>query len=454
VTKKARNIIRRLEEENRRLKEENAYLKFELQELKNKLYKRKSRKSPPPPDSEKKPFPKKKGGLFGHIGWFRRKPKRVDRIEEVRLDKCSECGSPDIIECTDVRQHIQQDIILPKVEATLYRKHRYYCKNCKKIVTGLGKNELLKSYIGPRAKTFAAFLKYVVKVSERDIRNIFDKAFNLKVSPSGITGFRDRITKEASLLYDQLVEKLKNSKFIHIDETGWKINGRNCWLWKLSNKKVSVTHINKSRGKKVVDSILGKGYKGVLISDFLAVYNKVRSKAKQRCLAHIIRDLKRVIEYWADDEEVLRYARRLKKIFENAIELYKEYIGKRWDNSYYSRRKALTNALRDFNFPNPNKRILQNFAKRLQKHKDELFSFLYEKDIDFHNNHAEQQIRPDVIFRKITFGNRSERGAQNHNILMSILQTAKLNNLDPLKTLHAILLPKGKNPFSGLAVPP
>ena len=94
MSKKARNIIRRLEEEsqrlkeeNQRLKEENAYLKFELQELKNKLYKRKSRKPPPPPDSGETPILKKKGGLFGHIGWFRRKPKRVDRVEEVRLDK-------------------------------------------------------------------------------------------------------------------------------------------------------------------------------------------------------------------------------------------------------------------------------------------------------------------------------------------------------------------------------
>ena len=454
MSKKTRNIIRELQEENERLKEENAYLKFELQELKGRLYKRKTKKkNPPPPSSGTTPL-KKKGGLFGHIGWFRKKPRKIDRIEEVRLDKCPECGSTDINECKDTHDHTQQDIILPKLETVLYKKHRYYCRRCKRAVSGLGKNELPKSYIGPKAKTFAAFLKYVVKISERDIKNIFAKAFDLKISPSTITGFRAKLGREAYCIYERLLEKLKKGKFIHIDETGWKVDGRNYWLWKLSNKRISVTHIDKSRGRKVVDEILGTDYKGVLISDFLAVYNKVTSKAKQRCLVHILRDLRRVIEYWSDDEEVLRYCKRLKKIFEDAIGLYKQYTGKRWNSKYYSRRRAVARALQDFDFPNPGKRILERFAKRLQKHKDELFTFLYEKGIDFHNNHAEQQIRPDVIFRKITFGNRSMKGAQNHNVLMSILQTAKLNNIDPIKTLEKILLPTGQNPFPRLLAPP
>ena len=53
-------------------------------------------------------------------------------------------------------------------------------------------------------------------------------------------------------------------------------------------------------------------------------------------------------------------------------------------------------------------------------------------------------IRSDVIFRKITFGNRSQNGLETHSVLTSILQTAKLNNLDPLKTLERILLSKDK----------
>ena len=77
-----------------------------------------------------------------------------------------------------------------------------------------------------------------------------------------------------------------------------------------------------------------------------------------------------------------------------------------------------------------------------------MLTFLYVRDVDPHNNHAEQQIRPDVIFRKITYGNRSIEGAQNHSVIMSILQTAKLNGIDPLTTLEKILLKSPQNPLA------
>jgi transposase len=435
------------------LEEKIALLQFELDSLKSKTYK--SKKIRPPEES---PFinnpPKKKGGIFGHIGWFRKKPNRIDRIENVKIDKCPICGSNDLNECGEIEEHIQEDIILPVIEAVLYKRHHYYCGRCKKIVSSKGKDELPKSYIGPKAKSLAAFMKYVIKISDRDIRTIFRKVFNLDIAISSIAGFKDQLKVKALPLYEQLLESLKQSPFIHADETGWRVDGSNHWLWKFSNKRISLSHIDKGRGQKVVEGILGKDYNGTLISDFLSAYNKINARSKQRCLVHIFRDIEKVAEYWCNDKEVLRYCRRLKKILEDAILLHKEYLNKEWDERYYSKRARLKDSLKDFGFPNPNKRILKRFAKRLERHKDEMLTFLYEKNIDYHNNHAEQQIRPDVIFRKITFGNRSIKGAENHSVLMSILQTAKLNNMDPILTLEKVLLSNKGSPFSNILSPP
>jgi len=429
------------------LEEQLAYVKFELEELRSKRYKS-GKKKPPDDTGIPPPVSKKRGGLFGHIGWFRKKPKTIDRIEEVRLDKCPECGSEGLTECKKIHEHIQEDIILPKVEVTLYRKHRYYCKKCKRVISPKGADEIPGSRIGPRAKSFAAFLRYAIKISENDVTALFEKAFNLKISSSSISGFMDSLKTEGIPIYNALLASLKKGAFIHADETGWNIDGINHWLWKFSNKKVCISHIDKSRGQNVVANIIGDKYGGVLISDFLSAYNKLEAKAKQRCLVHILRDLEKVIEYWREDKEVMRYCERLKKIFEDAISLYKEYKNKRWDNAYRSRRKSIANAMEDFDFPNPNKRILKRFAKRLKRHKGEILTFLCERDIDYHNNHAEQQIRPDVIFRKITFGNRSLAGAENHSVIMSIIQTAKLNGIDPIGTVEKILLRSPQNPLA------
>jgi hypothetical protein len=297
-------------------------------------------------------------------------------------------------------------------------------------------------------------MKQSMKISERDIQRFFKKIFQLKIASSTISGFREQLKREAFPIYEQLRAALLKSAFIHADETGWRVDGNNYWLWKFSNKRICISHIDKNRGRKVVEKILGEDYAGVLIADFLAAYNKVISKAKQRCLVHLLRDLKKVIAYWHEDEEVLRYCKRLKEILEKAITLHKAYAEKNWDTEYYQQRQSLVQQLDDFIFPNPDKKVLCRFAKRLTRHKDQLLTFLFVRGIDFHNNHIEQQIRPDVIFRKITFGNRSEKGAENHSVLMSVLQTAQLHDLDPLETLQAILLPAQKNPFSLFLAPP
>lgn len=435
------------------LEEKLAVLQFEFDSLKSKMYKP-NRKKPPDDTPPAPSVPKKRGGIFGHVGWFRKKPGTINRIEEVRLDKCPSCGSSSLSECEHIEEHIQEDIILPTIETVLYKHHHYYCKGCKRVVAGMGSGELPKSYVGPKAKTLAAFLKYAIKISDRDIRTIFKKIFNLDIAASSITGFKGKLKEKALPLYGQLLESLKQGPFIHADETGWRLDGKNHWLWKFSNKSICYSHIDKGRGQKVVEDVLGKSYDGVLISDFLSAYNRINAKAKQRCLVHILRDLKKVTEYWHNDKEVLGYCKRLKKIFEDSMALYKEYLDKEWDERYYTKRARFNDSLRDFAFPNPSKRILKRFANRLKRHKGEILTFLYVKGIDPHNNHAEQQIRPDVIFRKITFGNRSISGAENHSVLMTILQTAKLNNMDPLKTLEDILLAGKKNPFSKILSPP
>ena len=426
----------KFEKEITLLKDQNNLLKFELAEIRVKLFGKSKKKKPPKQDPPAQ-SPKKKGGLFGHTGWFRKKPERIDKIEEVKLSVCPECGCRDITLCSDkdIEEHVQEDIVLPRTETTLYLKYRYYCKRCKKPVTGRGKGEVPKNRIGPLAKALAAFFKYDVKVSDNDIRKIFEKMFGLELVVSSISGFRDQLARELVPLYEKLKEQLKSEGFIHADETGWRVDGDNHWLWKFSNKRVSVTHIDKSRGQKVVNDILGEEYDGVLISDFLSAYNKIKSK-KQRCLAHIMRDLEKVIKYWdEEDQQTVTYCKRLMEILMRGIKLHREYADMEWDKTYYRKRKALAEQLRDFSFPDPDKKLLVRFAKRLERHKDEIFTFLYERKVDYHNNHAEQQIRPNVILRKITYGNRSLTGAINHNVLMSVIQTAKMNSIDVIDTL-------------------
>jgi len=200
--------------------------------------------------------------------------------------------------------------------------------------------------------------------------------------------------------------------------------------------------LRQSRGQKGVEEILGKRYEGILLSDFLSAYHALDAKAKQRCLVHLLRDLKKALECSEPADPVHVYCQRLKDLIQNAIDLQEQWEAQTiLPETFESSRKNLEESLADFQFPDPQKGILRRLSKRLDRHRQELFTFLKypELHLPYHNNHAERLIRPSVILRKITYGHRSSKGQDNHSVIMSLHQTAHLNGRPTLPLFHKLM---------------
>ncbi len=436
---KYKELIEGKDREIEQLRAEKVVLEYDIKQLRDKWFSKKKKKLDEKED-QNKAKPKKLGAPVGHPGHFRKIPEHLDVIEEVTLESCPICGSKDINECDGIEEHIQEDIVLPRPQVTKYRRHHFWCKKCKKVVSGKGKEELPNSYIGPKAKSVAAFLKYVVKVSNNDIKKIFEELCGLRIAASTVGGFNNQARNKCLPVYEALKEKVKSAPYIHADETGCPVNGKNYWDWIFATTTVCLHVIHESRGQKVVEEILGKKYGGILITDFLSAYNKIEAKDKQRCLVHLLRDLKKVLECTNHDDPNHIYCQRLKDTIQMAVELSERYNEDEiHEKEFIKESKALNESLKDFQFPDPQKSIIKRIAKRLLRHKDEIFTFLKYKGLPYHNNFAERMIRPSVLLRKITFGHRSANGILNHNVLMSILQTGKLNGRESIPLVKDIL---------------
>ena len=70
--------------------------------------------------------------------------------------------------------------------------------------------------------------------------------------------------------------------------------------------------------------------------------------------------------------------------------------------------------------------------KRINKYREDLIRFVTHPDVEFHNNRAERQIRPMVISRKVSFGSNTQSGARRHCVINSIVETCKLQGIDPI----------------------
>jgi len=404
-----------------RLREENAVLRAGEKTVKELLF---------PPRKKTNKRKKKPGRCCGHEGVTRKKPTHIDFEEHSQLDVCPDCGCSGLSELASTKkEHTQEDIIPAHIEVTKYIRHGYWCPKCKSKKTApYAQEEIPYGYLGPNILMQTVLLKYHYGLPYSKMVGLFKSFCSLEVTASALAQSLQRISKWLAVEEKVILEALRNSKYLHMDETGWKISGDNHWLWNFVNDKLAIYRIRKSRGRKVPLEVLTKDYGGIAISDFLSAYDKTGAK-RQRCLVHLLRDMNKYKELDQSKESQEAY-KKLNRIIHDAYRLDKNR--NKVEPWVYCRRvNRLKVRLWEFACTGFGNKNWARISKRLLKHNDEIFTFLEEVGISSDNNHAERMIRPNVIFRKISFQNMSEKGAKAHEVLMSLLQTLRLQNQDP-----------------------
>jgi transposase len=434
----AEKEILKLREKNSLLAEENKSLKAQLKHLCQKPFKRKILKE----DGNKSDkSQKKKGAPAGHKGRGRKRPETKNaHYVDILPQRCDKCGCKNItVYPSSFQEHYVQDIVM-QVATTCYRTHYGYCPECKKIVypTESIDGPLAHSRIGPNAVALSGYFRYL-GIPYRKTAKIFKDVFGLDITHPSLLKFNAKMAENGQPIFDTLLSKLKNSAYVHADETGWRVDGENQWLWNFVNQDTAVFRIDNSRGSKVVEETLGEKYEGTLISDFYSGYNPVCAKAKQKCLAHLLRDIKKIQEENTLAKQDIDFCRKLKKTLKAAMQVWrkavKNEISKKQLQDAKKQTAEILTRLCLYKIENEK---LQNILKRMVKHHDQLLTFMDEPNIEPTNNRAERTLRPSVIMRKITFGNRTESGAANHSVIMSIVQSSILNGQEPIDIFRAL----------------
>ena len=420
----------------RNLEKENNELKAKLKTIHSKQFK--SNKIP----KVEKQKRKNRGAPKGHPGWFREKPEQIDNTVIVPAPEvCPHCGKKELSAVDDIKEHLQEDIILvPRTHVTKFRHQQAFCSKCNRPVIQLAEGEIANSHIGPTTRSLAVFLRYGLGVPYRKVQELFKVVFNMPFVPATAMLFDRKATLLGDPIYEDLKEKLRHSIIAHADETHWRENGINHYVWYGGNNDLAFFHIDRSRSSEVATSIFGDSFEGVLNTDGYAAYNAVNAFKRQSCLAHLIRKAKDIIQQIEQiengDEAAVGFCERLIALFKDACQENKTigtypYAGKR---RYYSRLKKICEKKQE-------NKDAEAFRERLldpNREYDRLFTFMDHHGVEPTNNQAEQSLRNLVIFRKICFGTRSEEGSYSHSVLPSLLLTAKRQGVHPLSFFSAL----------------
>jgi transposase len=408
--------IRKLEEEIERLKDENQKLRLELFGLKPS--KKKEEKSS---DEVPRQESKKLGPPVGHKGTSRKKPEKVDRTVVLKLDACPYCDG-EISELEQTRERYTEDIVPLTLFVTRYIIKQGYCKKCGKIVYPEVPEVIDNCHFGLHFLLYITYLRYVMNLPDNKITTLLNDIYDAKVSEGTIVEYLKRAAQIFGDEYERIKEQMKELKNCHYDDTGQRVNGMNRWLWIFISNEVMLYYTSKSRSKKVVVEILGDDYDGVTVQDFYPSYDKAPG-LKQKCWSHLITDARDLAEKKKPPPDAKEFHEGLQQIYKDAKEAVKQLSTEEERSSVYA---AFVDRLKIFATRGWQHYDVKRLAKRALKYSSELFTFILIPGVEPTNNCAERALRPCVVQNKIWGCHRTDAGAKNRDILMSVIGTMKL----------------------------
>ena len=404
-------------------------LSARIEELEKKLSERQPPTKPNAPSFVKpngKKRHKKPGRPHGHKGCSREKPSDADEEMNLAIFHCPDCGGSLAAPC-DVREHVQEDIVPAKKKVTVYRRYRYWCACCKRIVEAPpAEGEIPNARIGPAAVAWSVMLKQSLGLPFGKTARLLEDLCGLRVSPGALAQAAQRVAGRLSPEIDYITEAVRGSPAVNVDETGWRVGGRNHWMWAFVTDRLTLYRIVPSRAGRIAVEELGKDFAGVVVADFFSAYNKL-SCEQQKCTVHLLRELRDCAKK-NKTSEFAAFRKSLKRIIADAMRLVAK---KDFDPSSHEnlilRLHDRVYSLAVADYINPDCRRL---SKRLWQHGENLFTFLsYPGVVTPDNNRAERAIRPAVVLRKISGGSRTANGANASADLLSLSQTCRLNGV-------------------------
>jgi transposase len=390
------------------------------------------------PNVSEKKRRKKPGRKDGHIGSRRELPTRIDRTVEHRAKRCPDCGSTDLQRRNTKRERFIEDVPEgARVETVKHVIHRDWCPKCKKMVEPIITEALPNSTIGNGLLVLSAWLHFALGATISQILAVFNFHLQFKMSGGGLVQMWHRLSDILWQWYEEITQDIQKAGVLHGDETGWRVNGKTHWLWCFTSRTATIFTVERSRAGPVVLDFIKECFSGVFVSDFWYAYN-VLTCAKQKCLAHILRELKHVERYKDSGGDWPRFGKKLKRLMHDAIRLRKRK-GELSEQSYRRHCERMTKRLKLLVGHRWSNKEALRLIKRLRRHQDELFTFLQNEDVPYDNNFGERSIRGAVIMRKNSYNNRSEQGALTQSVLMSVFFTIKQRGLNPVNTVKDAL---------------
>ena len=287
---------------------------------------------------------------------------------------------------------------------------------------------------GHRLVSLMVTLREEGRLPFRTIQWYLSTIHRLRLSVGAIVGAVHGVSRQGQAAVTQVRERVRASPVVHADESGWRQDGTNGYVWTFSTPTERY-FLRRGRDKGVVDEVLDESFGGVLVSDFYAAYNHYPG-LKQRCWAHLLRDIHGLKVLYPEDPGLAQWAQAVHQLYTRAKALTPR-VGQ-GPRVQLALEEKLLDLCRPF--LNDPLAVQARLCRRIERFIKELFVFVADPAVPSDNNAAERSLRHLVISRKISGGTRSDQGTNSKPVLSAAEGMA-------LASLFGTWRARGVNPF-------
>lgn len=373
------------------------------------------------------------------------------------LPSCSCCGAQ--MKDSGMTEDAEFLTVIPQQYLVIRQKrHKYDCPKCHgDLVTAPNPPKIKEgSGYSDEMMVDVAMSKYCDLVPIDRYTQIAGREGLKDLPPQSLietTHYLADFTKGA---YDKLKNEITQSSVLHADETPHRMlegdKKSNWYLWGFSTPKTSFFECHDTRSGDIASELLTQSKCQYLVSDVFSGYAKAVREANEirdvkgqpkivnvYCNAHARRKFNEAKDRFPDEAQF--FIEQYGKIYHlesqargqpptRVIELrkqmalqYEQMKTKAMDDlGGYSSKSSIGKAMAYF---------LRNFS--------ELTLFLKNENLPIDNNPQERLLRNAVIGRKTWYGTHSKRGAQTAAILFSLVESCKLNQINPREYFKTLI---------------
>lgn len=441
-------VLLRMDQQIQRLEKRVAQQDERIAKLEQQL-KRSSRNSSQPPSvdppstppRQRSPTGRKQGAQAGHEGKGRRllPISAVDEIVEHWPTSC-DCGhvfgQADRVADGEPARHQVEELPVMAVRVTEHQAHRVRCPGCGTRQRGQLPADVTASALGPRLQAAIVTLSVRNRISRRDVVELCEQLFSARIS----TGTVDRIVARAGdalvVPCEDLLDQVRASEALNMDETGWRLRGKQRALWGMFTDRHAILRVAPGRHEDHAKDLLS-GSTAIVTSDRWWAYNHLPVKRRQVCWSHLQRDFAFHAEGLDADRQLGELGSRICRELFEAWDAFRQTGDRRQLQLGIRRlRRELKPILREYSGKAPRYKRCRGLARNLLKVWPALWTFADHAGVQPTNNHAERGLRGAVIHRKLSLGSQSETGEARIARLLSAHTTCRLQG----RSLHGYLV--------------